>query len=237
MYAPTEIRCDAAVCVSRRGCPESQGVQAPLPAIPRRSKEPRAHLRQPCVRGERLADVRRLAWRRTQSLRCRVYVLRCQLGVQQSSRRPSSPAVCLPSASVVATPTYALLWVHDGDRTARPGLGEAACASASSCAHCLPSDAPCCRTGRKSTVAPPKRGGSCAEPRSDRARSATQRGPRRPAQPAWRSASQAGQKPPSMTRRYLPAPRFSPRSGAATASLGRRPPRRLRRTPRTALSP
>ena len=94
------------------------------------------------------------------------------------------------------------------------------------------------RSGRrawsKSALVPPVRGGRCAEPRSDQARSAELPNPRRPAPSLSLQATQTGQQP-SQQHSQAPAP---PRFGAsfrrsdhrATASLRCQKRSHLRRT-------
>ena len=88
------------------------------------------------------------------------------------------------------------------------------------------------RKGRESAVAPLVRGGSCAEPRSDPARSAAQLGPRRPARVAWLGVTRDR---PSVRDRCAaaPAPEHTVarvRLGWLLASLRRHRPLHLRRT-------
>ena len=95
--------------------------------------------------------------------------------------------------------------------------------------------------GAKSTVVPPVHGGSCAEPRSERARSTNRPRPRRPAQMARRLGPQTGPQPP---QRHSPVPakgRFFATFGAgdhrAAASTSDGRTRHLRRRPRTGPGP
>ena len=122
------------------------------------------------------------------------------------------------------------------NRLSGPGAGAAA-------GPLPPRCIPGARRGRcaKSAVGPPARGGSCAEPRSDRARSTNRPTARHFAQVASLQAPQTGQPPPqqhSQSRRSSGKERFlAPPSGAASTERGRSERRRsdatCTRTPRT----
>jgi hypothetical protein len=99
------------------------------------------------------------------------------------------------------------------------------------------------RSGRrawsKSALVPPVRGGRCADPRSDRARSVELPNPRRPAPSLSLQATQTGQQPPQQHSQAPAPPRFGGsfrRSDhRATASARDTRPHNWCRTPRTGL--